>query len=66
MKIRCSRCGLTMSAASEYEAEVQFSNHVCRDLRALKNMPTDLLTQVAEGGISEAAAWRLTDARKEA
>lgn len=55
-----------MSAASEYEAEVQFSNHVCRDLRALKNMPTDLLTQVAEGGISEAAAWRLTDARKEA
>jgi hypothetical protein len=61
--IECDRCGKTMTARNEIEAERLFDAHVCKGLRNLDDMPFDLLRKVVYDELTEDEAWTLADVR---
>ncbi|MCP4599268.1 MAG: hypothetical protein GY847_01805 [Proteobacteria bacterium] len=61
MKIKCSRCGKILSGRTEYDTEVAFSQHVCKGMRNLDDLRSDLLQEVAYGNMTEAEAWKRQD-----
>lgn len=63
---KCDRCGEEMSAPTEYEAEVLFSNHECEGMRNLRLMSQDLLLKIINGQITEDEAWAIQDAKSHA
>jgi hypothetical protein len=63
MKIKCSRCGKTLSGKDEYDAEMKFNMHKCKGKRDLHDMPTDLLKLVATKKMKEDDAWKELDIR---
>lgn len=66
MKIKCKRCGKIMMGNDELSAERMFDQHVCKGMRDLSEMPTDILYKVATKEISEEDGWKLVDKRNNA
>jgi len=57
MGVECSRCGETYHGESEMGEEIWFSGHVCKGMRPLDELSTDLLEEVASKRMTEAEVW---------
>ena len=54
---QCNRCKKIMTPSAWHE-------HECEDMRSLKEMPTDILTEVANKVLTEEEAWEIVDKKK--
>lgn len=55
---QCDRCGAKSPATTEMNAEIWFSNHECKGMRPLKELPLPILRKLAMSEITEEEAWK--------
>ena len=60
--IKCTRCEELHSAKNEHESEIWFTQHECKNMRNLDDMPFEILTELVHNRIDETEAWRRVDA----
>lgn len=60
--IECSRCNESHKAKNEHDSEIWFTQHICKNMRKLGDMPQDILLDLITGTIDETEAWRRVDA----
>jgi len=58
VKITCNRCKVTKALRGEYEGEIWWSNHKCKGKPDLNSLPLHLLKEVAQGTMTEEAAFK--------
>ena len=59
-QFKCTRCGEVVSGHDEYEAEVAFDNHECKNMPNLQDLPLSILEKLAMKEITEEEAWRMS------
>ena len=58
-KIKYNRCNRVMN-------RTDWGKHECKDMRNIKELPFDILRQLAHGKITEKKAWAMADERRAA